>query len=388
MRYIYERQEQTERQAPRTASSPNYASSLRRELSQLNRKWALDHAFPHEVTRGASPAVLFQEDEAGNHGNFLRASYRAIQQRPEWARRLAKAHTTTRRALLRDEQQSRRPSRSELDSSNSSDALLMNIFCHPKTLASPSVRALLGIEANAEPIFGFKPRVPFLNGRSDCSEIDLKLGDLLIEAKLTEYDFQSAPRKLFERYQDIEEVFGLSIFEARGRSFEPSASIGPSSNVPDQGVPDQGVYDQGVYDQGVPNQGVASHSFPSQNIPDLLNRHCIDSDEPSNAPSAELAPDPDSGEGSFSSLPSATAKVDSYQLLRGVLAAHASPGARFCVLCDARRPDLIEAWHEVLRPVKIYSLRNRLLLLTWQELATTVPRDLQIFLRDKYGTVG
>jgi hypothetical protein len=77
--------------------------------------------------------------------------------------------------------------------------------------------------------------------------------------------------------------------------------------------------------------------------------------------------------------------VQSYQLIRGVLAAHASPGHRFCVLCDARRPDLITAWHRTLTTVKLYDLRCRLQLLTWQELAGALPGEIQSFLDVKFG---
>jgi pimeloyl-ACP methyl ester carboxylesterase len=53
-------------------------------------------------------------------------------------------------------------------------------------------------------------------------------------------------------------------------------------------------------------------------------------------------------------------------LIRGVLAAHATGGS-FSVLCDARRPDLIENWHLVMRAVRSCVLRCRLQSLTWQE---------------------
>ena len=55
----------------------------------------------------------------------------------------------------------------------------------------PTARALLGIESNAVPEFGFKPRTPLLNDKHDNTEIDMKIGELLVEAKLTESDFQS-----------------------------------------------------------------------------------------------------------------------------------------------------------------------------------------------------
>jgi hypothetical protein len=67
-----------------------------------------------------------------------------------------------------------------------------------------------------------------------------------------------------------------------------------------------------------------------------------------------------------------------------VLAAYASDSG-FCVLCDARRPDLIEIWYSVLAAVHSYTFATRLKLLTWQELAATLPHDLQQFLEVKYG---
>jgi len=77
---------------------------------------------------------------------------------------------------------------------------------------------------------------------------------------------------------------------------------------------------------------------------------------------------------------------ESYQLIRNVLAAYAT-GACFCVLHDARRPDLREAWFEVMAAVKSAELRVRLKVLTWQELAAYLPEELQAFLDIKYGIV-
>jgi hypothetical protein len=182
----------------------------------------------------------------------------------------------------------------ELDCANSSDALLMNIFCYRRTIANQGLTAVLGVPSGLTPEFGFRPGVPLLNGKADRTEIDMKLGDLLVEAKLTETGFQTAPLARVERYRDFEEVF-----EA-----------------------------------------------------DELNR------------SGEFVP--------------------GYQLIRGVLAAY-STGGSFCVLCDARRPDMIEKWHSVMRAVKSYALRCRLKVLTWQEIGASLPRPLQRFLAMKYG---
>ncbi len=77
----------------------------------------------------------------------------------------------------------------------------------------------------------------------------------------------------------------------------------------------------------------------------------------------------------------------SYQLIRNVLAAFAA-GSSFCVVHDARRPDLREAWFEVMAAVKSAEMRVRLKVLTWQELAALLPAELKEFLDVKYGIVG
>ena len=76
--------------------------------------------------------------------------------------------------------------------------------------------------------------------------------------------------------------------------------------------------------------------------------------------------------------------ISGYQLIRNVLAAYASD-ASFCVLCDARRRDLIETWYKVLSAVHRPTFAARLKLLTWQELAAVLPKELQRFLGVKYG---
>ena len=82
----------------------------------------------------------------------------------------------------------------------------------------------------------------------------------------------------------------------------------------------------------------------------------------------------------------AAAGYASYQLIRNVLAAYAQ-GCSFCVIHDQRRPDLREAWFEVMAAVKSAEMRVRLKVLTWQELAEMLPEELQEFLDLKYGIV-
>ena len=153
---------------------------------------------------------------------------------------------------------------------------------------------MLGVPSGLVPQFGFKPEIPLRSGKTDRTEIDMKLGDLMVEAKLTETDFQTAPARMIERYRDLDEVFDRQELMMSGDA------------------------------------------------------------------------------------------VPGYQLIRGVLAAHATGGS-FCILCDARRPDLIENWYAVMRAVRSCVLRCRLQLLTWQELTAVLPKSLQKFLAAKYG---
>ena len=95
----------------------------------------------------------------------------------------------------------------ELDTCTSSDALLMNIFCHPSVSLDGRVPALLGTDPGLSPQFGYKAHVPLVNGRFDRTEVDLRLGDLLIEAKLTEGSFQSADKAVLLQYRDFSAVF-------------------------------------------------------------------------------------------------------------------------------------------------------------------------------------
>ncbi len=174
---------------PQGTHTPQYGSlGLRQELCVRNIRWATKKALLHEHTLGKFPSVLYRPDGDGRHGNFYPASYRRILDDPGWRRRLGKTHTTARRRLLSHDAE-----RCELDSCNSSDALLMNIFCHPSASSPASaLRKFLSISPDAQFVFGHRPRVPMKNDRADCTEVDLCAGDLLIEAKLTEGDFQTA----------------------------------------------------------------------------------------------------------------------------------------------------------------------------------------------------
>ncbi len=184
----------------------SFASHLRQELSVQAERYARAEGLPYFLSYGTVPSVCFapSEDES-RHGNFLRASYKAIKARTGWQRRLTKVHTLGKRSLpLTD-----RGRWMELDSCTSSDALLMNVFCYPGIVDDPRFLALLGTR-HFEPsnlCFGYPAKVPLASGKVDRTEVDLQVGDLLIEAKLTESDFQNAPKKVLMNYRDFSEVF-------------------------------------------------------------------------------------------------------------------------------------------------------------------------------------
>lgn len=267
-----------------------YASALRREIIARNHKMVQEQRLPAASSYGQQAVVVYAlADDGTTHGNFFSQSYTAIVESSAWRKRLSKAHTG-RRHLPKHE----RSKWCELDSCTSSDALLMNIFCNPRVLAEGKLHKLMNVDREAVPEFGVRVAAPLENCHRDRTEVDLRFGDVLVEAKLTESDFQSCKASMVERYRDFSETFDCA------------------------------------------------------------------------------------------SLPKSEDGNAAYQLLRNVLAAHAT-GARFCVIADARRPDLREQWFAVMQCVRDYELRMRCLMLTWQELSATLPEGLRAWLGGKYG---
>jgi hypothetical protein len=181
---------------------PYRPGTLRNELSHRNSARAA--AWAAEMSYSTIPNIVYQETEAGTHGNFLLPSYRRILRRESWRARLAKVYTGSRFLPRSGDRK-----RGELECANSSDALLMNIFCYPGMLRRGAVCSLLGIKPGLQPIFGIRSEIPLKNGATDRSEMDLRLGNLFVEAKLTEGDFQTAKSALVHRYRDLEEVFAV-----------------------------------------------------------------------------------------------------------------------------------------------------------------------------------
>ena len=204
------------------------------------------------------------------------------------------------------------------------------------------MRRMLGVQG-AAPIFGWRARVPLANGRMDRTEVDMRWGGLLVEAKLTEADFQTRTAAVVEAYRDFDAVFDREM-------------------LPRVAVP-------------VGRRRMAEE-FPedySQEGESLVDRTA----ETASWIAAEVAPDRRQVE----------ARYAGYQLIRNVLAAYAE-GASFCVIHDERRPDLREAWFQVMAAVKLAEMRVRCQVLTWQEVAGLAPAGLREFLAFKYGIEG
>jgi hypothetical protein len=277
----------------------------------------------HVESYGGFPVIVYAP-EGGRHGNFFEPAFSAIAAQPDWMRRFNKIHSQGR-SLPKAERRWR-----ELDSSMSSDALLMNVFCTPGVRDSTAIQQMLGVAASETPIFGWKARVSLANGRFDRTEVDMRWGDLLVEAKLTEGDFQCREVAVVESYRDFDAVF-------------------------------------------------ERESLPRVEIRIKRRREAVEDGAEARAFQAEVAARNDEQQ-------PREPGYASYQLIRNVLAAHAQ-GVSFCVIHDQRRPDLREAWFRVMAAVKSAETRGRCKVLTWQELVPLLPAPLREFLDLKYGIV-
>lgn len=285
--------------AKRKSIMSNYATCLRKVILERAENFVSNHNLEAHTyrSRGKPPTVLFrryESDGASRHGNFHQSSFACIAKRDDWSDRLEKKVHSQRHAL----DEADRAEARELDSCTSSDALLMNIFCHPSSLENNQLARLFGFEELASPKFGYKPGLARGPKHRDGTEIDMKLcwsgRTVLAESKLTERDFTTCDKLRIECYDGFKEVFS------------PPA------------------------------------------------------------------------------LSEKTDKYLHYQLLRNILAAHHCR-ASFYLLCDHRRPDLQKALSDVCAAIAIPELRARCSMITWKQIAATLPEELREFLSEKYG---
>lgn len=132
--------------------------------------------------------------------SFHPKSFHNISENQVWAERLTKRHTNVDKVY-------------EMQSSNSSDALLMNIFCYPDIHKWRGVSQLLGVDEIKDIKFGYKPGV-YLEVGSDSTEVDLVINDRIhCEAKLTEESFTRKSHEVVNTYVNLNTVFDIDKLE-------------------------------------------------------------------------------------------------------------------------------------------------------------------------------
>jgi len=165
----------------------NYVNQLRQRL----KKNALNLVDVENNMNGETHNSSYVFDDV--FMNFNRKSFNEIKKVDNWEKRLNKRHSYFKDGTL------------EMQSCNSSDALLMNIFCYPKLKDWKGVSDLLEIDFTEDIIFGYDPK--FENEYNNRTEIDLKIGKVIFEAKLTEQDFTSKSIDIVNKYNNFTTVF-------------------------------------------------------------------------------------------------------------------------------------------------------------------------------------
>jgi len=175
----------------------NHSNNLKKILKFYSVDYAQTNRLPYKEFKSA---IIFCGKNALKN-NFHPESYKQIIKNKNWSKRLEKPHSYFNGSKIK-----------ELQSSTSSDALLMNIFCHPKILKWKGVYNLLSInEVEDKKIeFGFDPKLEKKNERK--TEIDMKIQNTIFEAKLTEYNFTTKNEsELLKKYLYIEDYFNLKV---------------------------------------------------------------------------------------------------------------------------------------------------------------------------------
>ena len=164
-------------------------------LKQVLRRSSLAFAKRRDLTidDSHSSAIIFSNVADSFHPD----SYKNICKNADWKARTLKPHPNI-------------PGIKEMQSSNSSDALLMNIFCHPLVGKWAGVKKVLGSDLESVD-FGFPGAVRLCNGEADTTEIDLSLTDSLCEAKLTESDFTKKRPSVVENYAGLKGAFHIEV---------------------------------------------------------------------------------------------------------------------------------------------------------------------------------
>jgi len=173
-------------------------------LKQKIREAALAYATRRRlpIDDSYASAVIFRNLK----DNFHPESFANIINCADWSIRTQKAHQNV-------------PGILEMQSSNSSDALLMNIFCHPSIRDWLGVRKILGNDMESI-TYGFPARVRINKGQPDSTEIDMTLPGVFCEAKLTETDFTKKRSDVVENYDGLQKAFHVEALPRIGCEYD------------------------------------------------------------------------------------------------------------------------------------------------------------------------
>lgn len=176
------------------------SDTLKKEIRKHALSFARQRNLPVDDTH-ASALIFCNLDDS-----FHPESLENIHRTSEWNSRTRKAHPNVAGAL-------------EMQSSNSSDALLMSIFCYPSIAKWAGIKKILGngVEAIA---FGVPGAVRKNNGQIDTTEIDMALPGVFCEAKLTEADFTQKRPEVVESYDGLQETFHSEALPRVGSDYD------------------------------------------------------------------------------------------------------------------------------------------------------------------------
>lgn len=187
-----------------------YSEKLKTELTALAKNWAQKNSFSinSNINPGPVSAVIFDRVE----DNFHPKSFSNIKSlnNKNWKDRLVKVHSHFPGGGI-----------FEMQSSNSSDALAMNIFCHPDFNNWMGVANLFGDKDILKVEFGHNPVIK-KNGKQEPvrTEIDVLInGEIICESKLTESDFTEKEKTSVESYDDFASVFEIGKLRQSGKSY-------------------------------------------------------------------------------------------------------------------------------------------------------------------------
>jgi hypothetical protein len=175
-----------------------YKNDLTQELINLAKSYGLAH-FGKEylhLNENTNSSIIFKDISY----NFHPKSWKKIYEEPLYKKRTKKTHTkTVTKGLL------------EMQSSNSSDALAMNIFCFPDFTKWKGSQLLFEVKDFKSIEFGHKPKVKKYDGinfSEDNTEVDVFINEsIIIECKLTEEGFYHKQKEEVEKYVDFKNVF-------------------------------------------------------------------------------------------------------------------------------------------------------------------------------------